>query len=139
MNHRPTGITLIGILFLIVGFLSLLWSGVVFGFAGLGAFFSGLFGAEEVSAASNAAGWSGFLGILAALVQIAVGFGMFSMQRWAWWLALLAVGLTVIQGLIGMLDGGLFGFLCASLGLIFPLLVLFYLLSGRIRQAFGIE
>ena len=136
MNERPAGITLIVILFFILGGLSLLWSGLVFGVGGLSALFGGLFGAAQVTSFGESAGWSGFVGIFAAALQIIVAFGLLGMQRWAWVLALVGVGVTVVQGVIGLFTGGTFGFMCGGIGLIIPIIILVYLLTPKVRQAF---
>jgi hypothetical protein len=135
---RPTGITIIAIVYFILGFLSLLWSGFVFGIGGLGALFGGLFGAENVATASTAGAWAGFVGILAAIVQFAVAIGLLSMKKWAWALALIGVALTIVQGIVGILGGGAFAFMCGALGLIIPVLILIYLLTSKVRQAFDV-
>lgn len=134
---KPTGITLIAVMFIVLAVLSLLWSGLVFGLGGLGSLFGGLFGADNVAALSASNAWSGFVGILSALVQIAVAIGLLAMKRWAWFLALLGVGVTVVQGIVGILGGGPFAIMCGLLGLAIPLGLLIYLLLPGTRQAFG--
>ena len=132
MQKRPTGITVLFWVYLILGILSLLWSGMVLGVGGLSAFFGGVFGLENVSEFGNMSAWSGYLGIITALVQIVVAFGLASMKRWAWMLALVGLGLTLIQGAVGMLGGGLFALICGSLGLIIPVIILIYLLETQV-------
>ena len=134
---RPTGIAVIAIVYILLAVLSLLWSGLVFGVGGLSSLFGGLFGADSVSAFGTSSAWSGCVGILGALVQFAVAIGLLSMKRWAWYLALLGVGLTVIQGILGIVGGGPFAFMCGILGLAIPLGLLIYLLLPGTRQAFG--
>jgi len=136
---RPAGVTLIAILFIALAVLSLLWSGLVFGVGGLGSLFAGLFGAQNVAALGVSSAWSGFLGILAAGVQLVVGIGLLSLKKWAWILALFGVGLTVVQGIVGIFGGGPFAFMCGSLGLIIPVAILIYLLVPGTRQLFGMD
>ena len=136
---RPIGITLIAILFIVLAVLSLLWSGLVFGVGGLSSLLAGLFGAQNIAAVGTSSAWSGFLGILAAGVQLVVGIGLFSLRRWAWILALFGVGLTVVQGIVGVFGGGPFAFMCGSLGLIIPVAILIYLLVPGTRQLFGMD
>jgi hypothetical protein len=136
--ERPTGITIIAAAFIGLAVLSLLWSGLVFGIGGIGALFGGLLGAENMAAVGTTSAWSGFLGILAAIVQIAVAIGLLSMRKWAWVLALIAVALTVMQGVVGVFSGGPLAFMCGSLGLIIPVAILIYLLTSKVRNAFGI-
>lgn len=139
MDKRPTGITIIAIIFIILGLISLMWSGLVFGFGGVGALFGGLVGAEGIAAAGTSGAWSGFLGLLTGVVQIVTGFGLLGMKKWSWILALVAVGLSVLQGVMGMLNGGVFSFMCGGLGLIIPVIVLIYLLTGGVRSRFIME
>jgi len=138
MKERPAGITLTAALFLALGVLSLLWGGLVLGIGGLSTLFGNLFGAQNMTSFGQTSAWSGYFGIITAMVQIVVGFGLLGMKKWAWILALVGLALTVILGVIGMFSGGIFGFICGSLGLIFPVLILVYLLSKSTRSAFGV-
>lgn len=134
---RPTGITIIAIVYIVLAVLSLLWSGLVFGLGGLGSLIGGLFGADSVAALGTSGAWSGFVGILGGLVQIAVAIGLLAMKRWAWILALVGVALTVVQGIAGILSGGPFALMCGILGLGIPVGILIYLILPGTRQAFG--
>jgi hypothetical protein len=136
---RPTLVTVIAILFILLAILSLLWSGLVFGVGGLSALVGNLFGAQTIQEFGASSGWSGFVGILAAGVQIAVGVGLLYMKRWSWWLALVAVALTVVEGFAGMFSGGPFALMCGLMGLAVPIAVLVYLLLPGTRKAFGIQ
>jgi uncharacterized membrane protein (DUF2068 family) len=133
--QRPTGITILGIVFLILGGLSFLWSLLVFGFGGVSSLFSSLF---TFSINVSSSFWSGMLGMVTAAVQFATGFGLLRMSRWAWYLALIGAGLTLIQGVTGMFAGGFVTFVCAGIGLIIPVIIFFYLLRPQIRAMFGI-
>jgi hypothetical protein len=138
MKKRPTGISILFWVYLILGILSLLWSGLVLGIGGLSSLFGGLFGMESVSDFGSTSAWSGYVGIITAVVQIIVAFGLASMKKWAWILAIIAVGLTILEGVIGIFGGGAFAFICGSLGLIVPIVILFYLLKADIRAAFDV-
>jgi len=135
---RPTGITILAILYIVLAIISLLWSGLVFGVGGLSSLFGGLVGAENVAAFGVSSGWGGFLGIITAVVQLIVGIGLLSMKKWAWILALIGVVLTVVQGVVSMFAGGVFGFMCGGLALIIPVIILIYLLRPTIRGVFGV-
>ena len=136
---RPRGITVVAVLFAFLAGLSLVWSALVFGVGALSTLVGGLFGAESIVAFGTSSGWSGLLGIVAAALQIAVAIGLLSMKKWAWILALIAVGVTVLQGIVGALGGGPFALMCGALGLVIPVAILIYLLQPRIRQAFGMR
>lgn len=138
MSKRPTGITIIAIYFILIGVLSFIWSLLVFGVGGVSTAVSGLLGAENINAVVSAGMWSGFLGIISAIVQIAVGIGLLGMKSWAWYLAVIAVAFSVIQGIVGMLGGTIFVLLCGLLWLAIPLVVLIYLVRGSMRKRFGI-
>ncbi|MGD9049505.1 MAG: hypothetical protein PVF77_15720 [Anaerolineae bacterium] len=138
MKERPVGISIIAVAYILLAIFSLVWSGIVFGVGGLTSLFGGLFGADTVSAWGASSGWAGFVGIFAAILQFVIAFGLLAMKRWAWFLALIGVAITVIQGLIGVFSGGPFAFMCGILGLLIPIGILVYLLLGSTRQAFGI-
>jgi hypothetical protein len=136
MTERPAGVTLIAIIFIGLGILSLLWSGLVFGIGGLSSLFAGLFNAETIAAFGTSSTWTGFLGILAAALQIVAGFGLLAMKKWAWILALVSIAVTIVQGLVGMFSSGLFIFLCGFFGLLIPIAMLIYLLRRETRAIF---
>ena len=138
MEKRPTGISVLFWVFLVLGVISLLWSGMVLGIGGLSTLIGGTFGLEAVLEFGSTNAWSGYIGIITAVVQIIVAFGLGSMKKWAWVLAIIAVVLTVIQGILGIIAGGMFAFICGSLGLIVPAIILFYLLRPDIRAAFDV-
>jgi hypothetical protein len=138
MKERPVGISIIAVAYILLAIFSLVWSGIVFGVGGLTSLFGGLFGAESVAAWGASSGWAGFVGIFAAAVQFVIAFGLLAMKRWAWFLALIGVAITVIQGIIGVFSGGPFAFMCGILGLLIPIGILVYLLLSSTRQAFGI-
>ena len=138
-SNGPAGITVIAIMFFILGFLSLLWSGLVFGVGGISSLIGGLFGAESISSFGDTTAWSGFLGLITAGLQIVVGFGLLGMKKWAWYLTSVAVGLNVLQGVVQIFSGGLYGFMCGSIAIIVPVVILIYFLTPGIRRAFGIK
>jgi uncharacterized membrane protein (DUF2068 family) len=96
-----------------------------------------LFGADAVASFGSSNLWSGTFGIVLATVQIVTAVGLLMLKRWAWYLAVIAVALTVIQGVIGIFGGGFFAFICAGIGLIIPAAILVYLLRPQIRTLFG--
>jgi len=139
MKERPTGVAIIAVIFILLGIFSLIWSGLIFGVGGLTAAFSGLIGAENINAAANTGVWSGFLGIIAGAVQIAVGIGLLRLSTWSWYLAVLAVGLSVVQGVVGMFSGSAFSLLCGALWLLIPVAMLVYLARASMRERFGVN
>jgi hypothetical protein len=135
MKARPTGISLLAIVFIALGFISFLWSLLVFGFGGLSSLFGSVF---TLSPQLSSSLWSGFVGMLGGAVQLATGFGLWTLKRWGWYLAFLAIGLNVILGVLGLFSGGILACLCGTVGLIIPVAIAVYLLSPNIRDLFGI-
>lgn len=133
---RPTGITVIGVLYIILAALSLLWSGLVLGVGGLSSLLGGLFGVQGIATYGISTTWIGIAGITIAIVQFVIALGLLTMRRWAWILALVGVGLTVVEGIVGMLGGGPLAVTCGMLGLAIPLGILVYLLRPGVKQAF---
>ena len=137
MRQRPTGIAILALIFMGLGILSFLWSLFVFGFGGITTTVGALFGASgwSSSGVSNVVG--GVIGMTTAIVQFIVAFGLWRLRPWAWILALIAVGLSVVNGVMGMFGGGFFTFCCGAFGLLIPLGLLIYLFSLGVRRAFG--
>ena len=132
---RPTGITILAIVYIIFGILSLIWSLLVFGVFGFSATVTSLFGMDAIGSSTAMAG---FTGIIAAVIQLIVAFGLWGLKKWAWYLAMIAVGITIVQGVMGFFAGGLAAFVCAGIGLIIPFVIFIYLISARVREVFDI-
>ena len=131
MKERPTGITVLAVIYIILGMLSLFWALFVFGWGGMLSLFN-----FDPGSVGNPPLWNGFVGIVVAIIQIVVAVGLFNLQRWAWILALVAVGLNIVQGILAMFGGGLFTWCCGPIMLIIPVGILIYLLTPGVRQAF---
>jgi len=136
MNKRPGGIAFLGILFVLLGILSLCWSGFAFSFGALSASFGQWLGALRLGSFGSQAALQGAIGLVAAIVQIIVGGGLMGLKRWAWILAFLAVALNVAQGVVSMIGGGFFSICCGAFWLLIPLGILVYLLTPSVRRAF---
>ena len=136
MQQRPAGITILAIVYILLAMLSLLWSLFVFGFGGVTATFGTLFGAENMAVTGVNSVVSGTLGIITAIVELVVAYGLLKLRPWAWLLAIIAVGLNVVGGILGMFGGGIWAFCCGLFGLIIPGAILIYLFRPHVRQAF---
>ncbi len=134
---RPIGISILAVVYILLAIASLAWSLMLLGVGGLSNLFGSLVGAEHIASFGLSSGWSGFVGIIAAVIQFVIAFGLLAMKKWAWVLALIGVGLTVVQGVIGILSGGPFAFMCGILGLAVPIGILIYLLLPGTRRAFA--
>lgn len=137
MQTRPTGITLLAVVYLILAIISIIWSLLIFGL-GSAAWLSGLvLFSEDLRSFGGGNTWAGIIGVISAMVQLIVAVGLLGMRRWAWLLAVIGALLSFVQGMIGMFGGGLAVFCCGAFGLIIPAAILFYLLRPHVRAAFG--
>jgi hypothetical protein len=135
MNTRHTGVTVIAIVFIVLGILNFFWSFMIFGFAGM----SSLFGSVmTLSPQLSSNLWVGLLGMAAGAVHFITGIGLLNLNPWAWYLAFLAIGINIVEGLLGLFNGGLMSLLCAGIGLIIPVAIAIYLLKPDIRDLFSI-
>ena len=112
--RRPIGIAILailvvlfGILLVLGGVVILLFSGVV-ALAGLGVF--GLAGAVLGGAL-----------LIFGIIWLAVGFGLWNLRSWAWWLAVIVMVLSIIGGI------------SAPATIVIPAIILIYLLVVRNR------
>ncbi|MFO7664389.1 MAG: hypothetical protein R6X18_17600 [Chloroflexota bacterium] len=136
-QQRPSGVTILAILFAILGLLSFGWAIIVFNVGLATGLFGGLFGAENLATVGRSGAWSGFVGGAGALLNLIIAFGLFTLKRWAWVLAFIGVALNVVQGVLGLFSGGLIALCCGLVGLAIPAVILFYLTRPDVRRAFG--
>lgn len=136
-KQRPTGITLLAIAFLVLGGLSLLWSLFQFGVGSITGLTASLFGAQNIASAGASSAWAGVVGAAGAIINFIVAFGLFTLKPWAWILALIAVGINAVSGILGLFSGGFFALCCGLVGLAIPAGILYYLLRPEVKKAFG--
>ena len=136
MKARPTGITIIAFFYIILGLFYLILGVSYLGINAMTSLSQSIFGTSIIPNSANTT--NAIIITLTAAVQLAVGLGLFGMKKWAWYLALIGIGLSVLQGIGGIAGGGLFALVCGGAGLIIPVIVLIYLLTQNIRSAFDI-
>ncbi|MCS6845922.1 MAG: DUF2127 domain-containing protein [Caldilineales bacterium] len=124
------------IVYIVLSLLSLVWSLLVFGFGGLGALFGTIFGAENMAMQGTNRALSGTLGLITAVLHLVVAYGLWNLKRWAWLLAVVALGVYVLTGIIGMFSGGFWALCCGFAGLAVPVAIFVYLLRPDVRGAF---
>lgn len=119
MNERPTGVTIIALLIIIGGAL-----GVIGGLVGLlGSDSSGALVGASIGA------------LIVAAAQLIVGIGLWTLQKWAWTLAVIVLGLRVVVDLVLIFTGGLAA--AAIVNLVITAILLWYLFRPNVQQAFG--
>lgn len=122
---RPFGVTVIAILALLGGLFGLCWP--ILAFTG-SALFGGILGTIGV--------FAGIFLIIGPLLQLIFAFGAFGLKRWAWYLGLISSGITVVGVIINLFDGA--SFFSAIWGSIFPIIIFIYLLTSKVKAAFGV-
>ena len=130
--NRPTGVTILAVLIIISGTLSLCGGCFLLGFGSIAGPVGALFGSGQLGASAFLSGISWSIG---AAISLVAGFGMLSLKTWAWWLGLIGAAWSLASSIWGLTQGASW---CLALpALILPAIVIIYLLQPRVRQAFG--
>ncbi len=137
MRQVPVGVIILAIIYITLAVLSILWSLLVFGVGSVTVVTASLFGSDPGISFGGARVAAGLSGIIIAGLQLVVGIGLFTLKRWAWLLAVVVAGITLVEGILGMFGGGLLAFCCGGLGIVIPAGIVVYLFQGQVRQAFG--
>jgi hypothetical protein len=127
MKNPPILISVIGFFGVIAGFYWLYLGLRILGFDWFGVL-------GDLPAFEQTGLW-GWLAIGAGVAWLAAAFGLWSLQPWAWTFATIMCGIALFEAFLWFLEApGLgIGFSAA----IMPLILLFYLNSREVRDAFG--
>jgi len=132
MMRASTGVTLLGIFTLLCGVVSLLWGAAIMGFGG----FSWLVGVfsftNTIATWGSGAFWGGLLSIVTGFAQIIIGTGVLARRPWAWLLAGVSAVLALINPVVGLVSGNLWGLV----GVIIPCVVLYFLMQPDVKREF---
>jgi hypothetical protein len=123
---RPAGITIIAVLSLAVGIIDVLQGLRILGYV--------VFGPAQAFSEVSITGW---LTLMVGVVWIIVGAAFLRLDPWAWLFGLVVVGLSLITAFLGNMSGWQLGDMFVAM--ILPLVVLFYLNSHKVKEAFGME
>lgn len=126
-SARPTGVTILAIL----GFLAGAF-GVLGGLTALGV--GGLL-ASVAAPIGIIAAIAGLFILALAIVQLAVAYGYWTLQTWAWRFGIVVAALSVLFALLGFLGGGSFANLAWSV--VINGLIIWYLNKTEVRTAFA--
>lgn len=111
---RPIGVAILAILVVLIGVLLLIIGIAAFAFT-----LVLLPAAPLPPLLPVLAGALGVIFLIFGLIWIGVGLGLWHLRRWAWWLAVIVMFLSVI------------GFLASPASVILPLIILIYLVLVR--------
>jgi len=132
MSRRiPTGVNILAFLLLVSGIIGL--CGPTFVLLDSGFIFTTLTGAIAVGAARIIAA---LLMMIGPVLQIAVALGALQLKRWAWWLGLVASAISLVTAVINIINGTTVWLPLLSAAV--PLVILIYLLTPSVREAFQI-
>lgn len=126
--NRPLGVTIIAVLAIINGLLGLCLPGALIVGSGVATLVAGPLGLIGIC--------GGLLLAAGPLLWLAVGFGAWNLRPWAWWLGMIATGITVVGVVINVLNG--IGILQAVASAPLSIILFIYLLLPDSRRAFGI-
>jgi len=121
---RPFGITVIAVLALISGLFGLCWP--ILTFMG-SAFFGPILGTIGV--------FAGIFLLIGPVLHLIFASGAFGLRPWAWYLGLIASGITVIGVIINIINGA--SVWSALWGSTLSIIIFIYLLTPGVRRAFG--
>lgn len=130
--RASVGVTLLGIFTLLCGLASLLWGAAIMGIGGF-SWAVGIFSfTETISTWGAGAFWGGLLGIVTGFAQIIIGTGVLARRPWAWLLAGVSAVVALINPVVGLLSGNLWGLV----GAVIPCLVLYFLMQPNVKREF---
>lgn len=155
IRHRPTGVTILGILFVIAGAFTLLA-----GIATLVAIpfvanvnpsiignnelqFSGqqpLTLGEQTTLAQGSGSILTALGavlIPLGIASLVIAYGLFKGKRWSWTAAVVLSAMGVVINVISLVTANMGAITGALFGIAINAIVLYYLSRGNVRQYFG--
>jgi hypothetical protein len=135
---RPTGVTILGVLAIIGGILSLCGGATLFGVGGLAIATPGV--PQEAVGLGALSGLLGLGSVLAGILNLVGGIGMLALKNWARILVLIGVIIGLIAAvlsLISAITGGGGSALNAIISLVINGVILWYLQRPDVKAAFG--
>lgn len=78
----------------------------------------------------------GVIAIIIGLIELAVGSGMWALEKWAWVVAVIVCWIDVVFDVIGGF-AGVQSWGAVFVSMIIPVLVLVYLYQSSVQKAFG--
>ncbi len=128
-RRRPLGVTIIAILAIIVGIIAVI--GGILGFLGIG-----LAGAQIPKVIDAAAIVALILLLIFGVANLVVGWGLWTLKAWAFWITVMVELLTIADHIFGWLVHRIgLGSLIADI--VIPVIIVVYMLADRnVREAF---
>jgi len=121
MTERPLGVTIIGILWILLGLLTLS-AGILI--STVGTLIAGLFGLV-----------AGVVIVILGLIDIVFGIGCFMGWPWVWILCIILAVVHLLFGIAGLFTSGF----SSLIGIIITGIILYYLFQPNVKAWFGQE
>lgn len=129
MKDRPLGIAIIGILVAIEAILQILACLALFGVSTVGLFATPFTGPMAALLALSS------IALIIGIVELVVASGLWSMEKWAWVVAVIVLWIDVVFDVIGgIIQTQSWG--AVLLSLIIPVIVLIYMYMPGVRKVF---
>jgi hypothetical protein len=125
---RPQGITILAILAFVAGAFGLLGGLGTLGLGSLLGSVAGVGGLFQIL---------GFVLLALSVVELAVGYGFWTLKSWAWSLAFILFAANILLQALMLVSWGGYGFTNIIVGVVFAGIVVYYLHQPNVRQAFG--
>lgn len=132
--QRPTGITILAVLQLIGGALTLLF-GLSSVFLGGTLFAAGVVQEGAPAGVGGVMFGIGIASIIVGIFGLIAGYGLFTLKGWGWTLAIFYSLFNILQGIISLFQGT--NIPGSIVGLVISGLILYYLNQSNIKRAFG--
>jgi cytochrome c oxidase subunit IV len=128
MRNPPILISVLGFFAALAGFGWLFFGLRVLGFDWFGAL-------GDLQAFEHVGIW-GWLAIISGLGFLLTAFGLWALQPWARTIALIIAGFALFEAMIAMFQFGIGNGIAFGMA-IMPLLILWYLSTAEVKEAFG--
>jgi hypothetical protein len=138
---RPTGVTVLGVLqilggvFGLLGGAGLLVAAAIVGSTSFASQYSGFSGYSTSTLSAIFYGFGAFLLIL-GILGLVIGIGFFSGKGWAWMLAIVVGVINIVANIVEIVIG-LTSPSSGAIGIVIPIIIIYYLTRPRVKAFFG--
>lgn len=134
---RPVGVTILAVIAIIYGIFNLLLT--LLGLLGSALLASGVGGNAAIKYSAGTLAYATVSDAVLGILYLAFGIGAFTLKRWAWTAAIVALVLEVVHQIVGLVIQGFSAskIVTTAIIVVVALLLLWYLFRPNVRAAFG--
>lgn len=133
-KSRPTGITVLSILYILGGILLLIGGIASAALPGLLSSSTALSGAGAATL-KNIASLLGITFIIVGIISFVIAYGLWKGAKWGWWLTVVLTGLGVIFAIVSLVSGAIF----SIISLIIEGVILYYMFQKDTKAYFNVK